>query len=40
MFLEYYLKELDYENMPPFLDKYLSTPSLIRLKKMELWPDQ
>ena len=32
MYLEYYLKQLDYKNIPFFLIKYLNTPSLIRLK--------
>ena len=34
MYLEYYLKQLDYENKPQFLDKYLKSPSLLRLKKV------
>lgn len=34
MYLEYYLNELDYYNMPEFLKKYLNVPSLIRLKKI------
>lgn len=37
MYLEYYLKQLNYEIIPPFLDKYLSTPSLIRLKKISFF---
>jgi len=32
MYLEYYLKELNYFNMPSFLIKYLNTPVLLRLK--------
>ena len=34
MYLEYYLNKLDYSNMPNFLKKYLSVPSLNRLKKI------
>ena len=34
MYLECYLKQLDYENKPQFLDKYLKSPSLLRLKKV------
>lgn len=32
MYLEYYLEQLDYRNLPNFLIKYLKTPSLVRLK--------
>ena len=32
--LDKYLEVLDYENKPIFLDKYLSSPSLVRLKKV------
>lgn len=32
MYLEYYLEQLDYQNLPNFLIKYLKTPSLVRLK--------
>ena len=34
MLLKYYLKKLDYENKPEFINKYLQTPSLLRLKKI------
>ena len=34
MYLEYYLNELGYSNIPNFLIKYLKTPSLERLKKV------
>ena len=34
MYLEYYLNELDYDNRPNFLNKYLKSPSLLRLKKV------
>ena len=34
MYLEYYLNELGYSNIPNFLIKYLKTPSLLRLKKV------
>jgi len=34
MYLEYYLNLLGYNNMPEFLIKYLSVPSLVRLKKV------
>lgn len=34
MYLEYYLKQLDYSNLPKFLLKYLKAPSLLRLKKI------
>lgn len=34
MLLEYYQQQLNYQNMPEFLKKYLETPSLIRLKKV------
>jgi hypothetical protein len=34
MYLEHYLKELGYPNIPEFLIKYLECPSLIRLKKV------
>ena len=34
MLLEYYLEQLDYVNMPSFLVKYLSSPSLLRLKNV------
>ena len=34
MYLEHYLKTLDYDNIPNFLIKYLDCPSLIRLKKV------
>ena len=32
--LEYYLKILNYDNRPEFLNKYLKTPCLERLKKV------
>ena len=32
--LEYYLKKLDYDKRPYFLNKYLHAPSLLRLKKV------
>lgn len=31
---EFYLKQLGYDNIPEFLDKYLKVPSLIRLKNV------
>ena len=34
MYLQYYLEKLDYLNIPSFLNKYLKTPSLLRLKKV------
>ena len=34
MYLEYYLNELGYYNIPNFLIKYLKVPSLLRLKKV------
>lgn len=34
MYLEHYLKELNYDNIPSFLIKYLDCPSLQRLKKI------
>ena len=34
MYLQYYLEELGYSNLPSFLIKYLETPSLLRLKKV------
>ncbi len=34
MYLEHYLKELNYYNMPEFLFKYLNSSSLVRLKKV------
>lgn len=34
MLLEYYLKKLEYENRPEFINKYLKAPSLLRLKKI------
>ena len=34
MLLEYYLKKLEYENRPDFINKYLKAPSLLRLKKI------
>ena len=34
MYLKYYLKQLNYKNMPDFLLKYLNDPSLNRLKKV------
>lgn len=34
MYLEYYLEQLDYRNLPNFLIKYLKTPSLVRLKNI------
>lgn len=34
MYLQYYLEELGYLNIPDFLTKYLKTPSLLRLKKV------
>ena len=34
LLLEYYLEQLDYVNMPSFLVKYLSSPSLLRLKNV------
>lgn len=33
-YLQYYLEQLGYPNMPKFLIKYLKTPSLLRLKKV------
>lgn len=30
----YYLRQLNYKKIPSFLDKYLKTPSLLRLKKI------
>ena len=32
MYLQYYLEQLGYSNLPEFLIKYLKTPSLLRLK--------
>ena len=32
MYLKYYLDQLNYQNIPNFLIKYLKTPSLLRLK--------
>lgn len=34
MLLEYYLEKLNYKNKPEFINKYLNTPSLLRLKKV------
>ena len=34
MYLEYYLKQLDYEHFPDFLIQYLICPSLVRLKEV------
>ncbi len=34
MMLDYYLKQLGYPNIPQFLEKYLKSPSLLRLKKI------
>ena len=34
MLLDYYLKKLGVENKPEFINKYLETPSLLRLKKV------
>lgn len=34
MYLQYYLEQLDYSNLPNFLIKYLKTPSLLRLKRI------
>lgn len=34
MLLEYYLKKLNYKDIPSFLEKYLEAPSLIRLKNI------
>ena len=34
MLLKYYLEQLDYQNIPDFLIKYLQTPSLVRLKNV------
>lgn len=34
MYLQYYLEELGYSNLPSFIIKYLETPSLLRLKKV------
>lgn len=34
MYLEYYKKQLNYDKMPTFLKKYLSCPTLIRLRKV------
>ena len=32
--LQYYLDKLEYNNRPEFLNKYLDTPCLLRLKKI------
>ena len=32
--LQYYLDKLEYNNRPEFLNKYLDTPCLVRLKKI------
>ena len=34
MYLQYYLEQLEYPNIPEFLKKYLEAPSLQRLKKV------
>ena len=34
MYLEYYLKKLDYQNTPYFLAKYLNLPSMTRLREV------
>lgn len=34
MLLEYYLDKLNVKNKPEFIEKYLKTPSLLRLKKV------
>lgn len=34
MYLEYYLQQLNYQNLPKFIIKYLNTPSLQRLKNI------
>ena len=34
MLLQYYLEQLDYNNMPSFLRKYFECPSLNRLMKV------
>ncbi len=34
MYLDYYLEQLDYKNRPEFLNKYLTCPSIKRLKKV------
>lgn len=34
MLLNYYLQKLDYKEMPRFMEKYLSVPSLLRLKNV------
>lgn len=34
MYLQYYLEQLDYSNLPDFLIKYLKVPSLLRLKNV------
>ena len=34
MYLEHYMQELGYSDIPDFLVKYLETPSLLRLKKV------
>ncbi len=36
MYLKYYLKCLGYYNLPEFLIKYLNTPSLLRLKNIDM----
>ena len=36
-YLQYYLEQLGYPNMPKFLIKYLKTPSLLRLKKLDIF---
>lgn len=34
MYLQFYLEQLNYKELPDFLIKYLQTPSLLRLKKV------
>ena len=34
MYLKYYLEQLNYQNIPSFLIKYLKSPSLLRLRNV------